>query len=399
MTISIPPWCSRSEKMSKNENKNLKKTNTSKKKSQKIPVAVATNMQTSTKTTSVRSKEFCFTVSGNSVNYLLLGNSGVFPGYDLNPGNVLLFPWLSQVSRAYEKYRFTSLSFEVVPRNPSTASGCIYAAFDYDWDDTPATSIQELMSNAGAVSSDIWRSFTLNIDCSRLQQDVPWRYVAENPRTTNSQRMVYGGFLMIAIAGTSSTVSFDVMVNYTVELSLPCLHQVAGSGVYTWSGPQVLAATPVKNTLPQLPNINGIATVIAGLNGVPVLGGPGSPAYQLSGSNKGTLSLEAFLATATSEPRSYTTDTLLSAVGYDILGNVLSTDLNTLASSSTPYPAADDVTKWAVTGSTSRQSFSYAIGLLRAALPTLAYIQPYLVSWAGRTLSTVSNVKAKYVDF
>ncbi len=44
-------------------------------------------------------------VSGNSTNFLLLGNSAYVPGYDINPTSAMLFPWLSQVSKSFEKYK------------------------------------------------------------------------------------------------------------------------------------------------------------------------------------------------------------------------------------------------------------------------------------------------------
>lgn len=372
-----------------------------------VPAAMAAKRQDNIEADHVvQSREFIFNVSGNSAPYLLLGLSGNFPGYDLNPANRVMFPWLSQVASAYEKYRFESLSFEIVPRNPTSASGAVYAAVDYDWDDNPATTTAELMSNRGAVSGDVWTPMVLNVDIRRLNEDVPWRYIADFPRSENSQRMVYAGFFMIAIAGTASTVSFDVFARYKVRLSLPALHAIDASSTYTFPAAKVLPAATYAFP-DSLPVITGIANLVAGVSGVPPMVGGGIPAgaganvpvYKLGTASKGELNLTAQVGTTGSPPSAWVTDSLLDGQLHDSAGNFLaSVSTANVASVMQMFMGPDASATWATNGALGRAVYTLSLAAVRRLWPTAAYLLPFLYSSAGRTLSTSSKLTARYTE-
>jgi len=50
----------------------------------------------------------------------------------INPSTASVFPWLSQIAGAYEKYSINSMSFEYVPSCSTLADGILYLAFDHD---------------------------------------------------------------------------------------------------------------------------------------------------------------------------------------------------------------------------------------------------------------------------
>lgn len=348
-------------------------------------------------------REFMFNLSGNSSTFLLLGSSGAFPGYDLNPGNRIMFPWLGVLSAAFEKYRFEALKFEIVPRNPTSVPGAMYAALDYDWDDTPATSVAELMSNRGAISSDVWSPSTLTVDVRRLNEDVPYRYVADFPRTDTSQRMVYGGFLMIAISGTTSSVSFDVFCEYKIRLSLPALHSIDSVSSYTLPDPVTLAAG-VAQYWKYLPTLAGFAQAVVGQGGVPVFTSAGVvppvgyPVYRLGAVNRGSISLTANPATAGSPPSSYVTDTSFNGVLFDAKGAWVADLGSSSASFLQVNPGPDSAATWATNGALGKAGFSISLAAIRALYPLAVYLVPYIASVAGRVLSTSTKLSARYTE-
>lgn len=366
-----------------------------------VPAAVAgKRSDTNSPARVVEGREFLFNLSGNSAPFLLLGSSGTFPGYDLNPGNRLIFPWLSLTAQAYEKYRFDMLEFEVVPRNPTSSAGAVYSAVDYDWDDNPATSAAELMTNLGAVSSDVWTPHVLKVDCRRLNEDVPFRYVADMPRTDSSQRMVYAGFFMLGIAGTTGTVSFDVFARYRVRYSLPCLHAVDSAASYTYTAP-VVAGAGTPSYIPSLPTIVGLASVLSGVAGVPLLATApsGAPAYKLGSVNRGELSLVAQPATAGSPPSTYAADTYLDGFICDAVGNLLGfLSTGSVSSVQAQFPGPDTAATWATNGALGKAAYSISMAVLRRAFPLAMYIVPYLASAAGRTYSTSTKFSSRYTE-
>lgn len=50
----------------------------------------------------------------------------------INPSTESVFPWLSQIAGAYEKYTVNSIGFEYVPSCSTLADGILYLAFDHD---------------------------------------------------------------------------------------------------------------------------------------------------------------------------------------------------------------------------------------------------------------------------
>ncbi len=311
-----------------------------------------------------------------------------------------MFPWLSQVASAYEKYRFEMLEFEIIPRNPTSSAGAVYSAVDYDWDDTPATTTAELMSNRGAVSSDVWSAHSLKVDTRRLNEDVPWRYVAELPRTESSQRLVYSGFFMLAIAGTTASVNFDVFARYRVRLSLPCLHTVDSTATITYASAVTVAAI-THTPYAQLPVVSGLSNVLAGVGGVPTLGvqPSGSPAYRLPAANKGEVSITAYPATAGNPPSNYVTDTFCDGQIYDAVGNLLGY-LNDpgILSANARYAGPDAAGTWATNGAVARAATSFAVASLRKVYPLAVYLVPTLYSSAGRVLSTSTKLSTRYTE-
>lgn len=50
----------------------------------------------------------------------------------VTPTNKFIFPWLAPLAQGYEKYKFRRLNFFYRSTAPTTASGLIYMAMDYD---------------------------------------------------------------------------------------------------------------------------------------------------------------------------------------------------------------------------------------------------------------------------
>lgn len=337
-------------------------------------------------------REFVGNLSGNSASFALLGLSAAVPGYDLNPANKLLFPWLSGIAKSYEKYRFESLSLEVVSRNPATASGVVYVAFDYDWDDNPASSATEMMVNRGAVSADVWTPTLMHVDCQRLNQGVPWRYVETLSRTGDSQRLSYGGFFQLGIAGTVATVSFDMYVRYTVCLTLPAIHEVDNAGtLVNLTGFTVGVGSSAPFT--GLPVVRGLPKATIGQDGVPTLGTYSTgPCYVVPQSAGGTVTVAADLATAGAPPNSFAADTAVDVQGYDALGALVRGSIGSFFGTNT-YQGPRDIAEWAVNGKDGKASSSFSLAALRKLYPTLRYLLPIVYSAAGRVLNgyTVST--------
>lgn len=334
-------------------------------------------------------KELFTTLSGTSVPFVLLGSSAYTPGYDLNPGSSTMFPWLSGIANGFEKFRFESVRLDIVPRNPTTVGGQVYAAFDYDFNDPVAKTAVELMTNRGAVSSDVWSPCSLVVDMARANADMPFRYVDNTMRNDEGARWRYPGYFMIAIAGCAAAVSFDVFIVYTVRLSLPAMHtltEAVGTVPVTMTLPAATAAT-----FPNLPSLHStLESVSIGVD-TPTLGGYTSGlGYRIATAAKGAFQLIANLQTAAAAPSTYDADTYMGASVYDSKGTLLLSNLSTVNGLAEHYPTPTNLATWDVANGAGRHVMAVEMAAIRAVAPLAAYIVPWLISTAGRVVNVLN---------
>jgi len=174
-------------------------------------------------TFTISRREFVGTATnGASTSYVLSALSSSVPGYDLNPGTATMFPWLSTIAYSFERYRFQKLSISFVPSQSATTAGRYYAAVDFDWDDTVASSKLMLMGNANAVEAPMWQPTTMVVSPQSLMRDMPFKYVISPGRDVAIEpRTTFGGYLMVGFDTPTANCLIDIWVDYTVTFENP----------------------------------------------------------------------------------------------------------------------------------------------------------------------------------
>lgn len=171
----------------------------------------------------IRRTEFVGSITNGAVTgYSLIGVSAQTPGYDLNPGCNLLFPWLSGISQFYERFKFNSIRFSVTPSQATATAGRLYLAVDYDYDDNPPGTKAQMMSNQTHVEGSVWSQLQMSCLPSELHPDSRMKYVSHATRQNFIEpRTAYCGYLVIAVDSPTANLQFDLEVTYDVELHLP----------------------------------------------------------------------------------------------------------------------------------------------------------------------------------
>jgi len=137
------------------------------------------NMAASGDKVVIKRREFVGTATNGTVTgYALTPVSASTPGYDFNPSEATMFPWLSQLAPCFERFRFDRLSFDFIPSQASSTAGRYYAAVDYDYDDAVAVNKTMLMGNMTAMESAVWQPMSIKCDPRSLNRDLPYRYVS-----------------------------------------------------------------------------------------------------------------------------------------------------------------------------------------------------------------------------
>lgn len=153
--------------------------------------------------------------------------------YEINPGLVTSFPWLSGIAKNYESYSWKSLQFEYVPQVGTQTKGRIMMAADYDARDTVVSSYRRLGSMHGAVNGSIWSVVRLTCDASDLMK-MKQRYVRTSAVPSGTDVKTYDALtLNVNVGGTVDTAIYgDIRVSYVIELITP---QVESDEDYDYS--------------------------------------------------------------------------------------------------------------------------------------------------------------------
>jgi hypothetical protein len=128
-----------------------------------------------------------------------------------------MFPWLSSIATAFEKYRFHSLRFEFVTATATSTTGAVALAPEYDPDDNNyGLTKQQLYMFDGVVRGPLWESLALNFR-------VPNRQMFTRDHTTiGSLKWHDPGKLIIDVSSPSVTATIgELWVEYDVSLSIP----------------------------------------------------------------------------------------------------------------------------------------------------------------------------------
>jgi len=152
--------------------------------------------------------------------------------YGLNPALPGTFPWLSQVAANYEEYTIKQLIFtfrttvtDFVASNGQV--GTILMATQYNANDAPFQSKQDMMEYAGAVSAKVSQQVHAGVECDPAQlSGSAGKYTRSGPVPPGEDIKTYDlGTLNVATsntpAGFNNQAVGELWVSYTVELRKP----------------------------------------------------------------------------------------------------------------------------------------------------------------------------------
>lgn len=92
-------------------------------------------------------------------------NTGIF-SIPINPGIASTFPWLSSIANSYDKYLFHRLIFRYKSTCPTSTSGQVILAWDYDSLDPTPTTAQECCQETYWKATSPWQhmGFSVNLN-------------------------------------------------------------------------------------------------------------------------------------------------------------------------------------------------------------------------------------------
>ncbi len=144
--------------------------------------------------------------------------------FDINPGLVKTFPWLSSVAAKWDQYRFTRFRVHYVPRTATSADGSVVISPEYNALDNIPTTMMEATNTQDASEGTVWEESFVDFDIKAMFPIGPRKHI--RAWAVPGDRSAYdAGRVNIAVAGVNSVAAGNVIgriwISYTVEFHVP----------------------------------------------------------------------------------------------------------------------------------------------------------------------------------
>lgn len=183
-------------------------------------------MHKNDQTVVVRHKEFIGEIR-SSINY------AVRYSLELNPGVEQTFPWLSNIARNYQEYRFKGVIFHYVPTSGSAiastnnALGSVMLQTSYRATDSAPDTKRELLNEYWSTETSPAETTCHPIECNPAENPFNVQYVRQTDIPAGDNLLLYDlGRTYVAVSGqqANDVVLGDLWVTYEVELKKPVLY-------------------------------------------------------------------------------------------------------------------------------------------------------------------------------
>jgi hypothetical protein len=147
--------------------------------------------------------------------------------YPLNPGLPESFPWLHNIAKNYETYRFRRCDLHYVNSRTGTVTGEVILGVDYDASDPAPASEASLQTYEGTVTSVISEPSIMKASPQRLHKLGPSRFIRLGDLADNQDVKLYdAGFFILATVDGDDAHGGRIFIDYEIEL------MTAQSGTY-----------------------------------------------------------------------------------------------------------------------------------------------------------------------
>jgi hypothetical protein len=163
-----------------------------------------------------------------------------------NPLNPVMFPWLSLLSRAYEKFKIKKMTFRYQTSASTFANGSSFIFIDYEATDAPPRSLNDMAQSSEAfVMKAIYSQFSLDVVPSKLNQTKTYNIDVITGETDPALILlacpfkVYWGTIQTTVSQSPGYLYID----YEIELLQPTSERNETIFNYFAKGPQQLSDT------------------------------------------------------------------------------------------------------------------------------------------------------------
>jgi hypothetical protein len=193
----------------------------------------------------VKNREYVGDITGSTTFNLT--------SYMINPGNKILFPWLSGLAQSYQQYRIKGMIFYYnstsanALNSTNTALGTVLMATNYDLNEQNYNTKAEMQASYFCNSFKPSEDGIHALECDPSQRPIDVMYVDQTGEGNIQTAMYDHGNFQIATDGMqASAVIGQLWVSYDIELLKPRFYE--GSVTNYWYEASTWDATNVLGT-------------------------------------------------------------------------------------------------------------------------------------------------------
>jgi hypothetical protein len=134
----------------------------------------------------------------------------------MNPGLQRVFPWLSNIARNFQEYRFNMIKVFYISDCPTSYAGSIMLTAAYDPSIPNPNNESDMGSYEGVVIDNIWKSVSFQLDKKGFNSQLHYYVRGTNPNTIIENEDIK------LLDCANLIIAFDNVSNGTTSASLTC---------------------------------------------------------------------------------------------------------------------------------------------------------------------------------
>jgi len=149
------------------------------------------------------------------------GSTPTVSKFAVNPGLAGTFPWLSDIAKKWDQYRFHRLQFEYVTRSSTSSVGSVILAPDYDASDPTPTTEAQITAYEDAVEDAVWRDITCVLRPDSMFPIGPRKFVRSTAVAGDVKTFDVANFFVAVLEQADTNQIGKLWVNYDCEFFVP----------------------------------------------------------------------------------------------------------------------------------------------------------------------------------
>jgi hypothetical protein len=139
----------------------------------------------------------------------------------VNPGLVTSFPWLSEIAKQWQQYRFHRLCYRYVTRTATAEKGSVIISPDYNPREVAPQTEQQASNTQDAVEDVVWKSLTCELDPSAMFAIGPRKQIRVGSVVGDTSTYDAARLTICVVGEDSADEIGKLWVDYDVELFVP----------------------------------------------------------------------------------------------------------------------------------------------------------------------------------